>query len=155
VLHTHRPKTSFKARPARGTVVEVSCETAQCLNYLNGWKTILSTTVSAHVPVHDKTSYGLYGRYDPTTFTYRENLIEWIRAGNTNRRYTEQSLGNGLIEFVFEAGQQCFTKHYQQDMVFDIARVEDSKVMFYPDGDAFIEDSDKHLRKIKEVVENG
>ena len=128
MLHIPRPKTSFKARPTRGAVVQISCEAAKCLNHLNGWNTILE--IASHL-----------------------DTIEWVRRGNTHRRFTEKAVGQGLIEFRFEAGQECFTKHYQQDMMFDIARVEDRRVIFYPDGDAFVEDSDKHLRKIKEVID--
>jgi hypothetical protein len=42
----------------------------------------------------------------------------------------------------------------QRDPVFNIGRKDTGgRLLLYPDGDAFIEDSDQHLRKLKEVID--
>lgn len=126
-----KPKVIFKGRPARGTVVRVSCTDARCEAREFGWKVILS----------DQT---------------QSKQVEFIRSGGTTRYFIEEKTGDGLWTFTFPAGQDCFKKHYAQDMVFDIARVETGRPpLWYPDGDAFVGDSDTHLRKLKEELENG
>ena len=85
------------------------------------------------------------------------SAMEWIRKGGTGRAFVEQQVGDGMVEFYFREGQSCFDKHYVQDFVFDIGKrnTNEARTLWYPDGDAFVEDSDNHLRKIKEVVDNG
>lgn len=57
---------------------KATCEEVDCVNYLNGWKTIL--------PVGS-------------------DLIAVLRS--SGRRYTEEVVGD-LIEFIFPSGQKCF-----------------------------------------------
>ena len=58
-----------------------------------------------------------------------------------------------LLTFYFSPGQECFETHWQRDPVFIIGRSDPGiRTLIYPDGDAFVEDSDKHLRQLKEVL---
>ena len=119
--------TTFKARPVRGAVRQLSCFEALCQKKEKGWLVVLP------VPA-------------------QQDMVDWVRAGNTRRHFKEKIQDEGLVTFVFSAGQDCFDKHWQRDPVFDIGRKEAGRVLMYPDGDAFVEDSDKHLRKLKEAI---
>ena len=136
MLHTHnrvRQNRAFKLKPSRGSVRQASCKEINCIKMQEGWITLLSP----HVPRH-------------------ADVIACLRRGDVKRAFIEAVISDDLIEFRFSAGQDCFEKHYIQDMVFNIGRKDTgTPVLWYPDGDAFVEDSDKHLRKIKEVVDNG
>ena len=123
------PTTRFVLKRARGAERRLTCLEANCESMEKGWKTILSS------PAQDR-------------------LINYIRAGKTGKRYLEVSESAGLVTFYFAEGQECFTAHWGRDPVFDIGKLESERAsIWYPDGDAFIEDSDKHLRKLKEVME--
>ena len=124
---TPRHITTFKARHVRGAVRQLSCTEAVCQKKEKGWLVVLP------VPA-------------------QQGTIDWVRAGNTGRHFREKVEGEGLVTFVFSAGQDCFDKHWQRDPIFNIGRKEAGRVLMYPDGDAFVEDSDKHLRKLKEVI---
>ena len=115
----------------------LSCKEAECDGIKNGWEVILSETSHA-------------------------KMIEYLRAGNTGREfdvgiyrhYMEVVRSPGLIAFRFPANQPCFQKHTQRDGVFNISRVDTgARPLVYPDGDAFIMDSDSHLRKLKEAYD--
>lgn len=58
-----------------------SCQEAGCAHYLMGWRTI--------VPADSPQAY-------------------YIRSGS-GRKFTEELQPGGLVEFTFEAGQQCFS----------------------------------------------
>ena len=123
-----KPKTHFKMKRVRGAVRQLTCFEAQCPKQANGWLVPLAT------PAQD-------------------DMINWVRAGNTRRAYTEKRESPGLVSFYFAAGQNCFETQWQRDPIFNIGRFEqDRRAILYPDGDAFVEDSDKHLRKLKEVI---
>lgn len=108
--------------------MQVSCDVAECQSKKFGWKVILSHKSQGE-------------------------SVQWLRAGGTNRYFIENKIDDDLWEFTFPAGQDCFKKHYAQDFVFDIARVETGRrTIWYPDGDAFVGDSDAHLRKLKEEI---
>ena len=124
---TPNQTTTFKARHVRGAVRQLSCDAAGCQNREHGWMVALA------VPA-------------------QQDTVDWVRAGQTGRRYTERLESPGLVTFYFAPGQECFDKHWQRDPVFDIGRKEAGRVLMYPDGDAFIEDSDRHLRRLKEVI---
>lgn len=115
----------------------LSCKEAECDGIKNGWEVILSETSHA-------------------------KMIEYLRAGKTGREfddgiyrhYMEVVRSPGLIAFRFPANQPCFQKHTQRDGVFNISRVDTgARPLVYPDGDAFIMDSDSHLRKLKEAYD--
>ena len=81
------------------------------------------------------------------------DTIEWIRKGGTGRHYREAMESSNLLTFYFSPGQECFETHWQRDPVFIIGRSDPGiRTLIYPDGDAFVEDSDKHLRQLKEVL---
>ena len=123
------PKTRFVLKRARGAERRISCNEAKCQQRENGWVTILS------LPAQQKE-------------------IDFIRTGKTGKRYLEEIESEGLVSFNFAPGQNCFREHWNRDAVFDIGKLETERAsLWYPDGDAFIEDSDKHLRKLKEVLE--
>ena len=124
---TPNQTTTFKAKHVRGAVRQLSCDEAGCLNREHGWMVALA------VPA-------------------QQDTVDWVRAGQTGRRYTEKIESEGLVTFYFTPGQNCFTTHWQRDPVFMIGRKEAGRVRMYPDGDLFVEDSDKHLRKLKEVI---
>lgn len=126
----HRnPKTKFVLRRARGAERKLTCLEANCESKEKGWKTILSSPA-------------------------QQNLINFIRSGKTGRRYLEVIESEGLVTFYFAEGQDCFNEHWGRDAVFDIGKLQTERPsLWYPDGDAFVEDSDKHLRKLKEVME--
>lgn len=64
-----------------------TCAEAECGPYLNGWQsTIDESTVLGGQQAH------------------------YIRK-QSGRSFTEARLPNGLTQFTFEAGQQCFTEH--------------------------------------------
>ena len=123
------PKTKFVLKRARGAERLLSCDEAGCESREKGWMPILS------LPAQQKE-------------------VNFIRSGNTGKRYLEKIESEGLITFYFSPGQDCFGKHWGRDAVFDIGKLETERAaLWYPDGDAFVEDSDKHLRKLKEVLE--
>lgn len=68
--------------PAKTHFRAATCEEAGCLNYINGWKTVVPTG-SDHVET----------------------------ARRSGRRHVETRMPEGLTEFVFEAGQPCFQAH--------------------------------------------
>ena len=130
MLHmpNEKPKTTFKAAHVRGSVRQLTCDEADCNEKAMGWRTVLP------IPAHEK-------------------AVNFIRAGKTGRRFKEVIESPGLVTFYFAEGQNCFNKHWQRDPVFNIRRRDGGGgVILYPDGDAFIEDSDKHLRKLKEAI---
>ena len=124
-----RPKRTFKIRQARGSVRQISCDEFRCQNREFGWMVVLP------VPA-------------------QQDMVDFIRNGGTNREYSEKRESLGLITFYFKSGQDCFSKHYSVDPLFTVRRSDsEGRTLQYPDGDAFIWDSDTHLRKIKAVVE--
>jgi hypothetical protein len=129
VLPTLKATTSFKAKHVPGSVRELTCEEADCADYLNGFKTILAIPAQQH-------------------------LVDFIRAGKSGRHFIEKREGDGLVAFEFPPGQKCFKgNHWERFPVFNISRKEtEGRSLLYPDGDAFVEDSDKHLRKLKEAI---
>ena len=70
----------FKMDRPRDHWREVSCREIGCVNYANGWKTIL--------PVGDMAN------------------IEMIRRSNMGFREERE---DGLVVFIFSPGQECFT----------------------------------------------
>lgn len=75
------------------------------------------------------------------------------KSGKHSKGLYRKTRKPGLVSFYFAAGQNCFETHWQRDPIFNIGRFEyDRRAILYPDGDAFVEDSDKHLRKLKEVI---
>jgi len=82
----------------------------------------------------------------------QQDLIDLIRTGGTKKQYTERIESPGMVTFYFRAGQDCFDRHYERYPVFDIGRMEGGRTLIYPDGDAFVEDSDAHLRRLRRVI---
>ena len=83
----------------------------------------------------------------------QQDLIDLIRTGGTKKRYIERIESPGVVTFYFAAGQTCFVKHWERYPIFKIGRVEGGRTLIYPDGDAFVEDSDTHLRKLRRVID--
>lgn len=124
------PTTKFIAKHVPGSVRKLTCEEANCVGYLKGWTTVLSIPAQQH-------------------------FVDFIRSGQTERIFVEKREGDGLIAFDFPPGQQCFKPddHWERYPIFNVYRKQtEGRSLVYPDGDAFIEDSDKHLRKLKEVI---
>ena len=86
MLHTPRPKTIFRLKPARGSVRVASCKEIDCEKMKYGWKTILSYSNPKMI-----------------------SAMEWIRKGGTGRAFVEQQVGDGMVEFYFREGQSCLT----------------------------------------------
>jgi len=126
-LLTPNQLTTFKAKHVRGAVRQLSCTDAVCDKREHGWMVVLATPA-------------------------QQDMVDFIRTGHTHRSFVEKCDSPGLVTFVFSAGQDCFEKHWHRDPVFDIGRKEGGTLRLYPDGDLFVEDSDKHLRKLKEAI---
>ena len=128
MLHTHRPTTAYKMRHTRGSVTQLNCKEFGCQRYAKGWRVVLGAIE-------------------------QKDTIDWVKAGNTGRRFTVLNEQQGMVPFYFSPEQNCFEKHFSRLPLFDIGRVTTGqKTILYPDGDAFVEDSDNHLRKLKEVI---
>lgn len=119
--------TKFKAKLTRGAERQISCEVARCANQEHGWMIVLATPA-------------------------QQDLIDMVRTGGTRKRYVERIESPGTVTFYFRAGQDCFENHWERYPIFDIGRVEGGRTLIYPDGDAFVEDSDSHLRKLRRVI---
>ena len=124
-----KPKRTFKMKHTRGAVRDVTCLEFNCRNFLNGWMVVLPNES-------------------------QKEMIDFVRSGATGRKFIEKHESAGITTFYFHAGQNCFEQHKQRDPLFDISRHDtEGRSLWYPDGDAFVWDSDTHLRKIKAVVE--
>jgi len=124
-----RPKRTFKMKHTRGAVRQVTCDQYGCKNREHGWMVVLP------VPA-------------------QQDMVDFVRNGGTNRQFLEKIESPALVTFYFHAGQDCFDKHISRDPLFDIRRNDSGGgSLLYPDGDAFVWDSDTHLRQIKAVVE--
>lgn len=66
--------------------VPATCAEVDCPRYLNGWRTTLDPTNADH-----------------------EWLCEWIRK-RSKRKFEEFRRPDGLVEFTFASGQECFAK---------------------------------------------
>ena len=129
MLLTPRPSRLFRITHARGAVTDISCTDAGCDKKANGWLVILANP----------------GQKD---------MIDFIRSGGTKRHYLERVDDPNMITFVFAPGQDCFNKHQHKDPLFLVRRKDSGgQVLTYQDGDHFIEDSDKHLRELKTIIE--
>ena len=67
---------------------QATCEEVSCRKYINGWETHCNTG----------TELGMM-------------QVEYIRAGKSERRFTERTDVEGIIIFSFGPGQECFTTH--------------------------------------------
>lgn len=63
---------------------EATCEEVECVNFVNGWKTIVPSD---------------------------SPQAQYIRSGASGRRFLESRTDNDLAEFVFSAGQRCFASN--------------------------------------------
>jgi hypothetical protein len=75
-------KTFTMRKPFSTHWRQASCEEVGCVNYLNGWQTIVPAG-SDHADL--------------------------IRSLRYRYHYTERAADGGLVEFTFPAGQQCFS----------------------------------------------
>ena len=124
-----RPKRTFKMKHTRGAVRQITCDQFGCKNREHGWMVVLP------VPA-------------------QQDMVDFVRNGGTNRQFLEKIESAGIVTFYFHAGQDCFDKHISRDPLFDIRRNDSGGgSLLYPDGDAFVWDSDTHLRQIKAAVE--
>ena len=118
---------TFKMRTTASAIRPITCAEAECANHAYGWKTILP------VPA-------------------RIDWVEWLRAGNSGKHFLERQEVPGMVTFYFSAGQDCFQKHTERESRFDIGRKEGGRVLMYDSGDHFVEDSGRHLEKLKEAI---
>lgn len=86
-LPAHAMKTYAIASPIATHYRDGTCDEADCDAYRNGWQTA----------VDEATDLG-------------QKQAHYIRS-LSGRRYTERRTEVGLTAFVFEAGQQCFSRH--------------------------------------------
>lgn len=70
--------------------VPATCEEVECVHYLHGWKMKLDLA---------------------TELGQRQAHYIKYRSG---RAYTDQNLGDGLVELTFRANQKCFQEHRRQ-----------------------------------------
>ena len=70
---------------------EATCEEVDCRKNIMGWETHCNTDTEL-------------GR----------NQVAYIRAGKSERRFTERVDVEGVIIFRFSPGQQCFTNHIKK-----------------------------------------
>ena len=118
---------TFKMRTTPSAVRPITCAEAECMNRAYGWKTILPTPAKIE-------------------------WIEWIRAGNSGKHFLEVQESPGLITFYFKPGQDCFQRHTEREARFDIGRKEGGRGLMYDSGDHFVDDSGRHLEKLKEQI---
>jgi hypothetical protein len=119
---------TFTHRHVRGAVRQLTCDEFGCEKHANGWATILPET--------------------------SVQLVGMIRNGDTGRFHQEKIESAGMVTFYFPPGQQCFETHWQRDPIFTIARIDSGGApRVYSDGDLYVEDSDRHLRQLKEVID--
>lgn len=71
---------------------EATCKEKRCPHYLNGWETIVG---------------------NPSV------QADYIRH-ECGRRFTEEKEGDGLVKFMFPAGQECFRDHWKLKGVTEI-----------------------------------
>ena len=80
----------YQAKRLADQLRKVNCIDFECLQYLNGWISILSPT-----------------QIEPTTGELAVDILR-TECKRTNRYYTEEQIEENLIKFHFEAGQACF-----------------------------------------------
>ena len=118
---------TFKMRTTASAIRPMTCAEAECANRAYGWKTILP-------------------------FPAKVEWIEWLRAGKSGKHFVESQDAPGLVTFTFSPGQDCFQKHTEREARFDIGRKEGGRVLMYSSGDHFVDDSGRHLEKLKEAI---
>ena len=121
---------TFKMRTTASAIRPLTCIEAECSARAYGWKTIL--------PFPEKVAW-----------------MEWLRAGKSGKHFVESQESPHLVTFYFSPGQDCFQTHTEREARFDIGRKEGERVLMYENGDHFIDDSGRHLEKLKEAMENG
>tara|TARA_R100000808_G_C2124537_1_gene135030 strand:+ start:229 stop:621 length:393 start_codon:yes stop_codon:yes gene_type:complete len=117
-------QTTYRAiKPIATHFRQATCQEVNCLNYTRGWKTIL--------PVNHEG-------------------INWIRQ--SNYRYNEVTdLDNNMVEFIFEAGQNCFkqSKHVISLDKPAIFAIQDANGLKKQEANEWIDKFDNHLTKLK------
>lgn len=119
-------QTTYRAiKPISTHFRQGTCQEVSCLNYLNGWKTILPKE-------HDG--------------------VQWIRE--TQLRYTEVNNEN-MIEFIFEAGQECFKRneHYVSLDKPAIYAIRDSLGTKRQEANEWVDKFNNHLTKLKGEID--
>jgi len=105
-----------------------TCAEVQCRAHVNGWKTIVPTD---------------------------SPQAQYIRSAS-GRKFVETRAADGLAEFRFEAGQQCFaaSEHrasLERDPNFTVR--ENGLTRTHTRGELWVEDMSHHLDRIKEQRE--
>lgn len=104
-----------------------TCQEVSCLNFLNGWKTILP-----------KNHEG----------------VKMIRS--TKMKYVEQH-SEDMITFIFEAGQLCFNRNQQNHYVSldrpAIYGIADSFGFKKQEANEWVDKFDNHLTKLKGEID--
>ena len=117
---------TFKMKTTASAIRPMTCAEAECSARAFGWQTILPSPAKVE-------------------------WIEWLRAGNSGKHFVESRDAPGLVTFTFSPGQDCFQKHTEREARFDIGRKEGGRTLMYSSGDHFVDDSQKHLEKLKEA----
>ena len=118
---------TFKMKTTASAIRPMTCAEAECSALAFGWQTILP-------------------------FPAKAEWIEWLRAGNSGKHFVESRDAPGLVTFTFSPGQDCFQKHTEREARFDIGRKEGGRTLMYSSGDHFVDDSGRHLEKLKEAL---
>jgi hypothetical protein len=121
-------QTTYKAIKPISTHFRLgSCSEVNCLNYLNGWQTILPKN-------HEGVSL--------------------IRS--SKMRYKEQQ-SEDMITFIFEAGQLCFNRNEQNHYVSldrpAIFGIADSFGFKKQEANEWVDKFDNHLTKLKGEID--
>lgn len=118
---------------------KATCEEVDCLAYLNGWIT----------------------KVDLGTDLGRRQL-EYIKK-QSGRRYRDVTASAGLVELMFEPGQQCFAQHQkpvERDPLY-IVRGGDHRGnptglhRQHTRGQDWVEDMTEHLDKVQQDKQRG
>jgi hypothetical protein len=119
-------QTTYRAiKPLSTHFRQGTCQEVNCLQYLNGWKTILPKE-------HDG--------------------VQWIR--NTKMKYTEV-YKESMIEFIFEAGQECFKRneHYVSLDKPAIFAIRDGFGTKTQEANEWVDKFSNHLDRLKGEID--
>lgn len=117
-----------------------TCEEAGCLNYLNGWKSVIQETNDLG-----------------------KQQAHYIRK-QSGRKFTESKSPLGLTVFEFEAGQTCFQEHQVRVDRPELYIVRDGDFRGNPRGTQsrvhanpalWLEDFAEHQDQLAKTIERG
>lgn len=129
-LNSNAARTYQIVAPVSTHFRKATCAEIQCGAHVNGWKTIVAAG---------------------------SEQAQYILSGASGRVFTDRALEGGMIEFRFDAGQQCFASDthrvpLERDPIF---RVRDgaSAPVTHTRAELWTEDFAGHLDKVKKIRE--